>query len=161
KIAYKGISASTLLKTLPHADILHIACHGYQDSTNPLGSGLVLADKLVTVSDLMRLSLPRASVAFLCGCDTAKGDVNQPDQAVHLATTMLFVGFRSVVATLWSMQDDDGPILAQTFYEALLSTTGPTLTMDAVAYALDEAVHKLRDINMLPSTWAPFVHVGM
>jgi hypothetical protein len=27
---------------------------------------------------------------------------NQPDQAIHLAAAMLFAGFKSVIATMWS-----------------------------------------------------------
>jgi CHAT domain-containing protein len=39
--------------------------------------------------------------AFLSACETAKGDRSQPDQAVHLAASLLFCGFRSVIATMW------------------------------------------------------------
>lgn len=38
---------------------------------------------------------------LLSACETATGDSEQPDQAVHLAAAMLFVGFRSVIATMW------------------------------------------------------------
>jgi hypothetical protein len=29
------------------------------------------------------------------------GDENIPDEALHLAATLLFAGFQSVVATMW------------------------------------------------------------
>lgn len=41
-------------------------------------------------------NLPKAFLAFLSACDTAMGDEKQPDQAVHLASTMLFAGFSVV-----------------------------------------------------------------
>jgi CHAT domain-containing protein len=47
------------------------------------------------------LYLKGAYLAFLGACETAKGDREQSDQAIHLAATMLFVGFKSVVATMW------------------------------------------------------------
>jgi CHAT domain-containing protein len=50
---------------------------------------------------LMQLKLPKALFAFLSACETAQGDREQPDQAIHLAAAMLFTGFRSVVATMW------------------------------------------------------------
>lgn len=87
--------------TLSDASIFHLACHGEQDGTSPLESGFCLRDGRLTVADLMRLKLPKAFLAFLSACETAKGDAKQPDQAVHLAATMLFVGFRSVIATMW------------------------------------------------------------
>jgi CHAT domain-containing protein len=49
----------------------------------------------------MRLRLPHAVLAFLSACQTAQGSEKQPDQAVHLAASMLFCGFRSVVGTMW------------------------------------------------------------
>jgi CHAT domain-containing protein len=49
----------------------------------------------------MKLDLKDAVFAFLSACETAKGDTEQPDQAIHLAAAMLFVGFKSIVATMW------------------------------------------------------------
>jgi CHAT domain-containing protein len=86
---------------LPKASILHLACHGYQDMNEPLASGFIMQDKTLRVSDLMSLKLPHAFLACLSACETAKGDEKQRDQAIHLAATMLFVGFKSVVATMW------------------------------------------------------------
>jgi CHAT domain-containing protein len=60
-----------------------------------------MRDKLLTVQDLMHLKLPYAFFAFLSACETAKGDCNQPDQAIHLAACMLALGFQSVIGTLW------------------------------------------------------------
>ncbi|KAJ6522099.1 hypothetical protein DFH09DRAFT_938562 [Mycena vulgaris] len=40
-------------------------------------------------------------LAVLRACQTAMGDEKLPDEAVHLAASLLFAGFRSVVATMW------------------------------------------------------------
>jgi CHAT domain-containing protein len=81
--------------------LAHIACHGAQNATNALSSGFCLSDGNLSVSRLMDLDLRNALFAFLSACETAKGDEKQPDQTIHLAAAMLFVGFRSVVATMW------------------------------------------------------------
>jgi CHAT domain-containing protein len=81
--------------------LAHIACHGIQNDIDALSSGFCLQDEHLTVSRLMELDLKNAFFAFLSACETAKGDPKQPDQTVHLAAAMLFVGFRSVVATMW------------------------------------------------------------
>jgi CHAT domain-containing protein len=87
---------------LPAANLVHIACHGLQHTSEPLKSAFHLSDyDVLSVSDLMKLDLKGAFLAFLSACETAKGDRDQPDQAIHLAATMLFVGFKSVVATMW------------------------------------------------------------
>jgi CHAT domain-containing protein len=82
------------------AHILHLASHGVQES-DPLKSAFLMKDGGFSIRDLMKLNLPHAVLAFLSACETAKGDKRAPDQAVHLAASMLFCGFRSVIGTMW------------------------------------------------------------
>jgi CHAT domain-containing protein len=90
------------MAALPSATLVHIACHGLQNPEQPLESAFYLSDDSgLSVSNLMELDLKGAYLAFLSACETAKGDRVQSDQAFHLAATMLFVGFRSVIATMW------------------------------------------------------------
>jgi CHAT domain-containing protein len=91
---------SMLERYAPQAHILHLASHGIQDSI-ALNSAFLLQDGKLSIADIMKLDLPRAVLAFLSACQTAKGDHNAPDQAVHLVASMLFCGFRSVVGTMW------------------------------------------------------------
>ena len=97
----EGAQSQALQKELPRAAILHLASHGVQDDLDPLQSGFLMADQKLSIQDLMNLNLPNAYLAILSACHTAKGDARQPDQTVHLAATMLYVGFKSVVATMW------------------------------------------------------------
>jgi CHAT domain-containing protein len=114
-----GPTAQMVLDSIPEASILHLASHGtqvssagicgdggahhpgWQDHENALNSGFMMKDARLTVSKLMSLNLPNAFLAILSACETAKGDHSQPDQNVHLAAAMLYVGFRSVVGTMW------------------------------------------------------------
>lgn len=86
---------------LPQATILHMACHGFQNKKDSLASGFIMSDTVLTVNELLKLNLPNSHFAFLSACETAKADAVQPDQAVHLASTLLFAGFRSVIGTMW------------------------------------------------------------
>lgn len=99
-------TADRVREHLVGTTILHLACHGEQDMNNPLDSGFLMQDGKLTVSQLMALDLPSAFFAFLSACETAKGDANQPDQAIHLAATMLYADFKSVVGTMWSVARD-------------------------------------------------------
>jgi CHAT domain-containing protein len=93
--------------TSADVNVLHLACHGVQH-TVPLKSSFILEDGALSIWDLMKLDLPQAALAFLSACQTAKGDSSQPDQAVHLAASMLFCGFRSVIATMWCVHPLSG-----------------------------------------------------
>lgn len=101
--AGRGGSATSedVTRNLSNAAILHLACHGHHNPENPLESGFVMGNGMLTVTELMKLNLPHAFMAFLSACETAKAAADQPDQAVHLAATMLFSGFKSVVGTMW------------------------------------------------------------
>jgi CHAT domain-containing protein len=86
---------------LPHTHVVHFACHGKQDINDPLESGLMLDDGLLKVKEIMNHPMPNASLAFLSACETAMGAENLPDEAMHIAASLLFAGFRGVVATMW------------------------------------------------------------
>jgi CHAT domain-containing protein len=104
KILHNQAGSTTVDGTSPviqAANIVHLACHGVQDVRNATQSGFCLGDGRLTISKLMELKLDNAFLAFLSACETAKGDQNQPDQVMHLAAAMLFIGFTSVVATMW------------------------------------------------------------
>ncbi|KAJ7082300.1 CHAT domain-containing protein [Mycena epipterygia] len=160
------------LSHLLQSSIVHFACHGRQDPANPLNSGLVLSDGRLKVSEIMRrrggaeeIDLGKTiSFAFLSACETAKGDDNVPDEAMHLAATLLFAGFRGLVATMWQMADNDEPKIADSFYEYLFRNcdvnSEPLILPDLTeaAYALHLAVIKLRDEPDIPFTrWVPFL----
>ena len=58
------------------------------------------------------------------------------------------------------MDDVDGPIVATTVYEELYRPRADMLDPDAIPYALDLAVRKLRAKGLVASRWAPYVHLG-
>lgn len=82
-------------------------------------------------------------------------------KAVHLAAGMLSAGYRSVIATMWSISDKEAPFLANDVYSELLKDGKPDSTRSA--YALHRAVKNLRQRNGESSflSWVPFIHVGI
>ncbi|KAJ7083423.1 CHAT domain-containing protein [Mycena epipterygia] len=158
------------LQHMQESSVVHFACHGTQDLQNPLETGLLLTDGRLKVSELMRGKSQKKSMtlAFLSACETAKGDDTVPDEAMHLAATLLFAGFRGVVATMWTMADPDGPAIAETFYRHLFKGCDPNMDplnlpdLTKAAEFLHIAVAKLRaDPNVPFSRWVPFVHYGL
>ena len=85
---------------LSNVSIIHFACHGSQDQ-KPLDSGLKLNDGLLRISRIMKEKMPNGSLAFLCACETAMGDQNLPDEAMSIGASLIFSGFRRVIATMW------------------------------------------------------------
>ncbi|KAJ7249702.1 hypothetical protein C8J57DRAFT_1668673 [Mycena rebaudengoi] len=108
----------------------HYSRHNFK---NPLNSGLILSDGHLDIAQIMRIPVNDQThmmknsmkLAFLSACETAKGDAKTPDEAMHLAASLLFAGFGGVIATMWTMNDNDGPKIADTFYEYLFQDCSP------------------------------------
>ncbi|KAF5338678.1 hypothetical protein D9758_018028 [Tetrapyrgos nigripes] len=144
-------------------EIVHLACHGIQDSKNPLDSALALYNGRLKLQDLMCLSLENVELAFLSASQTAAGNENLPEEAVHLAAGMLAVGYPSVIATMWSIGDKDAPIVADKFYESILGRSDELVSQNprqSAAYALHAAVEHLRkEVSEMEFVkWVPFIH---
>ncbi|KAJ7510679.1 hypothetical protein B0H11DRAFT_1900054 [Mycena galericulata] len=157
------VSVDTVLPHLQKSSIIHFACHGIQDAGKPLESALSGVSHDGSGSQNVEKHM---GLAFLSACQTATGDKNAPDEAIHLAATLLFAGFRSVVATMWTMQDPDGPEVAEIFYKHLFRKADPTSNppifpdLNESAEALHLAVQKLR-MHVPFARWVPFVHYGL
>ncbi|KAJ7211511.1 CHAT domain-containing protein, partial [Mycena rebaudengoi] len=94
----------TVMHHLHNSSVIHFACHGTQNFGNPLNSGLILSDGHLDMAWIMCIppkQKPDMKLAVLSACETAKGDVKMPDEAMHLAASLLFTGFGGVVATMW------------------------------------------------------------
>ena len=99
---------------------IHLACHASQHEEIPLKSSIHLHDGPLELSEIIKKNLRNADFAFLSACQTSKGDAKLAEEAVHLASGMLAAGYRSVVGTMWSVLDEHGPDLAESFYKNLL-----------------------------------------
>ena len=146
---------------------VHFACHAIQDIAQPLKSGAQLHDGRLEVLEIMKQRLPNADLAFLSACQTSTGDKKLSDEAVHLAAGMLGAGYRSVVATMWSIKDQYGPLVAEDFYTYILKENLKDGQMNSAnaAYALHYAVQNIRkrlgNTEEALLTWVPYVHFGI
>jgi hypothetical protein len=61
------------------------------------------------------------------------------------------------------MGDLEGPVIASNIYSSLFSSGNMSDFLDpnTVPYALDEAVQKLRNSGLDPSSWATYIHIGI
>ncbi|KAG8837358.1 hypothetical protein FRC18_009412 [Serendipita sp. 400] len=157
-----GATKERVMKAMKECNWLHLACHGIQNAKNATKSGLLLHGGKLTLEEIIRLSLPHAEFAFLSACQTMTGDEELSDEAVHIAGAMSLAGYRSVVATMWSIEDALAPKVTDAFYARLL-LDGERPDNRKAAEALHFSVKKLReeekDIRML--SWLPFVHLGI
>jgi CHAT domain-containing protein len=139
---------------------VHLACHGTQDLAEPTKSCLLLHGGNLELETILRIPLPNAQFVFLAACQTAMGDSMLVNESFHLGGGFIAAGFRGAIGTLWSMNDADGPMIAQSFYSYLFRDDRRPQATDA-AEALHYAVKELKARKVPYERWIPFIHMGI
>lgn len=157
----QAATVEAVLSGMDKHNWVHLACHATQNSANPAHSAFHLHDGELTLEVITKRSFKNKGLAFLSACQTATGDEKMPDEAVHLAAGMQMAGFPSVIATMWSIHDIDGPEIAREVYAELLKDGRIDCT--GAARALHRAVAGLRQKIGEDSfgRWVPFIHIGI
>lgn len=155
-------SVEAVTATLSKFTWVHFACHGIQNDEKPLDSGLMLYNNLLLkLSRIAQTSLDGGEFAFLSSCQTATGSKLLPNESVHLAAGVQFLGFRSVIGTMWSVKDNDALYVARKFYQHIFRCGTSRATASDAAASLRLAVLSLRDEQKVPlAQWLPFIHFG-
>ncbi len=153
-----------VLTALREHAVVHLACHGHANWTDPAASHLVLydfADTPLTVADISTLHLTGA-LAFLSACDTGTTtDTELADESIHITGAFHLVGYQHVIGTLWPVNDRTAAKLATDFYTQLTcgGTTAPDTSRSA--QALHQASRHLRSrYPDHPTVWAAHTHTG-
>jgi tetratricopeptide (TPR) repeat protein len=138
-----------------NADIIHIAAHGLARLDAPLFSHVVLADGALAALDCFELEL-ESSLVTLSACETGRADIAPGDEQLGLSRAFLYAGARSVVQTLWRVDDQTTGQLMQRFYSGLMSGLSRATALRAAQLEV------LRDqkVRSHPFFWAPVVLIG-
>ncbi|KAJ7277046.1 CHAT domain-containing protein [Mycena rebaudengoi] len=153
-------TVASVKQTLNDCAWMHLACHGEQNIMEPPKSCLQLYGGTLELETILQMSLPNAEFVFLAACQTAKGDAGLVNESFHLGGGFIAAGFQGAIATMWSMMDEDGPVVAETVYTHLLGSGHRPRASDA-AKALQLAVRRLRNAGVSYERWVPFIHLGI
>ncbi|KIK35478.1 hypothetical protein CY34DRAFT_812102 [Suillus luteus UH-Slu-Lm8-n1] len=149
------------LEALEQNSWVHLACHGKQDRTQPYNSHFVMKDEHLTLLDIMERDIPHAEFAFLSACHTAVGDEETPDEVIQLAAGLQFSGFKSVIGTLWEVDDAVAKHVVEAFYKNMFKNKdGGVMDCTKAAWALNRATHAVKTKVPLEQRMV-FVHIGV
>ncbi|KAG1743848.1 TPR-like protein [Suillus lakei] len=148
------------LDALNHNQWLHLACHGMPNRTQAFESSFAMRDGPLMIKEVIRSNWQNPEFAFLSACHTTVGDEKSPDESIHLAAAMQFSGFRSVIGSMWSVDDEVARQVVSAFYRNLVDDSG-RLDCTRAAVALHKAVKKLRRKKIPLEQQIVFVHIGV
>jgi CHAT domain-containing protein/Tfp pilus assembly protein PilF len=104
--------------------LIHLACHAFSDERYPLRSSLVFSpggdgeeDGFLQVSEMYRIRT-NADLVVLSACQTGRGKIVRNEGILGLPRIFFYMGARSVVSTLWPIQDKAGALFMRYFYDS-------------------------------------------
>jgi tetratricopeptide (TPR) repeat protein len=141
-----------LVELLEWATHLHIVCHGSYDWARPGQSGLELSDgSLLSAEILEKFPLAGTDLVTLSACETGLTESDRtPNEFLGLPGSLLAAGARTILSSLWVVDDAVTQQFMAAFYSALLPGGDP-------AQALANAQKAVRDAGYEdPFYWAAF-----
>ncbi|HEX8335384.1 MAG TPA: CHAT domain-containing protein, partial [Pyrinomonadaceae bacterium] len=156
--------SQVLSEELSRYRIVHFATHGILDSEHPELSGIILSlvdergnpqNGFLRLHDIYRLDLS-AELVVLSACRTGLGRNVRGEGFMSLTRGFLYAGSKSVVASLWQVDDEASSELMGYFYRGMLKEG---LTPAAALRAAKVEMLK-RDDRRPPYFWAGFVLQG-
>jgi len=164
--------------------LIHLATHGRFNTENPYHSGIVVTGRgntdifgynengwrFLTVAEIMtKFSLSRCRLAALSACETGIARLHGGGEMTGLPASFLVAGTKSVIASLWPVNDAATALLMDAFYSKWEGGSGQE---PSPAVALAEARKTLTTLtredilnrlgtyveNIIPNSTFPFSH---
>ncbi|XP_068748163.1 tetratricopeptide repeat protein 28-like [Montipora capricornis] len=157
----KSATKAEVLKSMKSVALVHIAAHGC-----PKTGEIALApnterespipkeeDFILKMSDVQTISL-RARLVVLSCCHSGRGEVKS-EGVVGIARAFLCAGARSVLVSLWAIDDEVTLPFMRSFYQHLVDGK-------SASSALQQTMKSFRESKQYCAIkhWAPFVLVG-
>jgi CHAT domain-containing protein len=141
-------------------NIVHLAMHTFLNDQNPMNSAMIFAlgkdapeDGLLHTYEVYGIPL-RARMVVLSSCNTGSGILSTGEGILSLARGFLYSGSRSVVMSMWEIEDKSGTEVVKSFYNYLKKG-------ESKSEALKKARHKyLKSAGQLrshPYFWSAMV----
>jgi CHAT domain-containing protein len=145
---------SEVLARFPDATLIHLATHAFFDTNNPLESGILLADGVLTAREILQHRL-QADLLVLSACESGQVGSLGGEELAGLSQAFLQTGVRSLLVSLWQVNDPATAALIQAFYAA--RQTGANKA-EALRHAMTQIQQNPRWTH--PYYWGAFVLIG-
>ena len=150
-----------VLKRLSSVALVHIAAHGKMETgeillapnPSPASRTPIEEDFVLTMKDMLNVQM-RARLVVLSCCHSARGEI-KAEGVVGIARAFLGAGARSVLVSLWAIDDEATMEFMKIFYQHLMKG-------ESASAALNQAMKSMKESDEFSTVdhWAPFVLIG-
>ena len=157
----KQATKDEVLTRFSSVALVHIAAHGKMETgeialtpnITRLSLNPAREDYLLTMQDVLKAQI-RARLVVLSCCHSARGEVKS-EGVVGIARAFLGAGARSVLVSLWAIDDEATMEFMKVFYQQLVHGR-------SASEALNKAMKSMRESERFSAVkyWAPFVLIG-
>ena len=150
-----------VLKQISSVAVVHIAAHGRMEtgeialSPNPERESQTPSeeDYMLTMADVMSVKL-RAKLVVLSCCHSGRGEI-KAEGVVGIARAFIGAGARSVLVSLWAIDDEATLEFMKSFYHNFVKGRSASESLNHAMKCLRES-EKFGDLKY----WAPFTLIG-
>ena len=157
----RDATKNEVLLRLSSVALVHIAAHGRMETgeialaPNPERPNRQPREKdyMLTMADVMNIQL-RARLVVLSCCHSGRGEI-KAEGVVGIARAFLGAGARSVLVSLWAINDEATMEFMKSFYQHLVNGR-------SASESLNRAMNSMRESDKFNEVkyWAPFVLLG-
>jgi len=157
----KQATKHEVLKGLSSVALVHFAAHGCMETgevaltPDPKRISRVptKGDYILSIADVLNVKL-RARLVVLSCCHSGRGEIKD-EGVVGIARAFMGAGARSVLVSLWAIDDEATLEFMRSFYHHLMEGRSASESLNLAMKSLRES-DKYSDVKY----WAPFVLIG-
>ncbi len=154
----KNVTVNSFILNTRKKDVIHFQGHAVFNAASPLDSYLKLADGKLNVDDIFSKLNLDAELVSLIACESGVNRINTGDELLGLIPALIYAGSRSVLSTLWRVNEDSSAEIAKLFYARLYDSGN----RENKAEALRQSILSLKKDERfsIPYHWAGYILHG-
>lgn len=157
----KNANLETFINNLDNNKVIHVASHAVINEHNPNYSYLAFANTENKKTKLYQEEIPNynfsSELVTLSACETGLGEYIKGDGVFSLGRSFLLSGAKSIVSSLWSINDRSTSIVMDNFYQHLASGKDKALSL---RLAKIDYMNSVDEEYKHPYYWSSFILIG-
>ena len=154
-----------LIHSFLNNEVTHFSGHAISISDKPeesflaLGSDMSNTDNKLTLAEIYKMSC-KNDMVVLSACETGTGSLAQSEGILSIARGFFFAGAKSIISTLWSVEDKSTSDIVKHFYKHLHSGHPKDVALQNAKINYLEDMQQTDPSKTHPYYWSSLVAVG-